>query len=129
MVLEKIKDGQTRDSFLQARRSLRGRPDANRGYYRRKRKYKGDLKSTEAISGLEMNDYDVISLHIPYGPGWDARRIDKLVYQTDLGMNCERRTFIVMISCSLALQLLSIPKIKEGDFIAMPLSLEQSMNV
>ncbi|SJL01059.1 uncharacterized protein ARMOST_04375 [Armillaria ostoyae] len=73
--------------FLQARRSLRGRPDANRGYYRRKRKYKGDLKSTEAISGLEMNDYDVTSLHIPYGPGWDARRIDKLVYQTDLGMN------------------------------------------
>ncbi|PBK72133.1 ankyrin [Armillaria solidipes] len=87
LVLEKIKDGQTRDSFLQARRSLRGRPDANRGYYRRKRKYKGDLKSTEAISGLEMNDYDVTSLHIPYGPGWDARRIDKLVYQTDLGMN------------------------------------------
>ncbi|KAK0448182.1 ankyrin repeat protein [Armillaria borealis] len=87
LVLEKIKDGQTRDSFLQARRSLRGRPDANRGYCRRKRKYKGDLKSTEAISGLEMNDYDVTSLHIPYGPGWDARRIDKLVYQTDLGMN------------------------------------------
>ncbi|KAK0492741.1 ankyrin repeat protein [Armillaria luteobubalina] len=87
LVLEKIKDGQTRDSFIQARRSLRGRPDSNRGYYRRKHKYKGDLKSTEAISGLEMNDYDVTSLHIPYGPGWDARRIDKLVYQTDLGMN------------------------------------------
>ena len=34
------------------------------------------------IGGLEMNDYDVVSLHIPYGPGWDARRIDKLVYQT-----------------------------------------------
>ncbi|KAK0490248.1 ankyrin repeat protein [Armillaria novae-zelandiae] len=87
LVLEKIKDGQTRDSFIQARRSLRGRPDTNRGYYRRKHKYNGDLKSTEAISGLEMNDYDVTSLHIPYGPGWDARRIDKLVYQTDLGMN------------------------------------------
>ena len=35
-----------------------------------------------SISGLEMNDYDVASLHIPYGPGWDARRIDKLVYRT-----------------------------------------------
>ncbi|PBL01634.1 ankyrin [Armillaria gallica] len=81
LVLEKIKDGQTRDLFLQARRSLRGRPDANRGYYRRKRKYKGNLKSTEAISGLEMNDYDVTSLHIPYGPGWDARRIDKLDFR------------------------------------------------
>jgi hypothetical protein len=29
-----------------------------------------------------MNDYDVASLHIPYGPGWDARRIEKLIYQT-----------------------------------------------
>jgi hypothetical protein len=23
----------------------------------------------------------------PYGPGWDARRIEKHVYSTDLGMN------------------------------------------
>ncbi|KAF8999457.1 hypothetical protein BDQ17DRAFT_1328336 [Cyathus striatus] len=36
---------------------------------------------------LEMNDYDVASLHIPYGPGWDVRRVEKLVYRTDLGMN------------------------------------------
>ena len=53
-----------------------------------KKKYKGDLKGDED-AGLEMSDYDVISLHIPYGPGWDARRIEKLVYQTDLGMNCK----------------------------------------
>ncbi|KAF8890423.1 hypothetical protein BD779DRAFT_1671369 [Infundibulicybe gibba] len=39
------------------------------------------------MDNLQLNDYDVTSLHIPYGPGWDARRIDKLVYQTDLGMN------------------------------------------
>ena len=43
---------------------------------------KGDLKADADIGGLEMNDYDVQSLHVPYGPGWDARRIDKLVYQT-----------------------------------------------
>lgn len=49
---------------------------------RRTRKYKGDLKADIAIGGLEWNDYDVVSLHIPYGPGWDARRIDKLIYQT-----------------------------------------------
>ena len=53
-----------------------------------KKKYKGDLKGDED-AGLEMSDYDVISLHIPYGPGWDAKRIEKLVYTTDLGMNCE----------------------------------------
>jgi hypothetical protein len=29
-----------------------------------------------------MNDYDVAFLHIPYGPGWDVKRIDKLVYGT-----------------------------------------------
>lgn len=51
-------------------------------------KRKGDLKAEEEIAGLDMNDYDVASLHIPYGPGWTAKRIEKLVFQTDLGMNC-----------------------------------------
>ncbi|KAF8959387.1 hypothetical protein BDZ97DRAFT_1705185 [Flammula alnicola] len=87
LVLEKLADDGMRTAFLQGRRNLRGRPDTNNGHYRRnKRKYKGDLKA-ETGMGIEMNDYDVASLHIPYGPGWDARRIDKLVYQTDLGMN------------------------------------------
>ncbi|KAK7469254.1 hypothetical protein VKT23_003740 [Stygiomarasmius scandens] len=86
LVLEKLKDGDSRYRFLEARRNLRGRPNAL-NYYRRKKKYKGDLKGDMDIGGIEMNDYDVVSLHIPYGPGWDARRIEKLVYQTDLGMN------------------------------------------
>ncbi|TFK24224.1 ankyrin repeat protein [Coprinopsis marcescibilis] len=86
LVFEKLKDGDMRTSFLDARRQLRGRPNALARYTNR-RMYKGDLKEETAIGGLEMNDYEVTSLHIPYGPGWDARRIDKLVYQTDLGMN------------------------------------------
>jgi hypothetical protein len=108
LVLEKLADDGMRTAFLEGRRNLRGRPDQNSRYNKRnKRKYKGDLKE-ETGMGIEMNDYDVASLHIPYGPGWDARRIDKLVYQTvsaglflsclllcsklyyqDLGMNCE----------------------------------------
>jgi hypothetical protein len=54
------------------------------GYQHRKwkKKLRGDLKADAGVAGLEMNDYDVATLHIPYGPGWDARRIDKLVYQT-----------------------------------------------
>jgi len=92
LVLEKLKDGDSRYRFLEARRNLRGRPNAL-NYYRRKKKYKGDLKGDMDIGGIEMNDYDVVSLHIPYGPGWDARRIEKLVYQTDLGMNCELSLF------------------------------------
>ncbi|KAF9475283.1 ankyrin [Pholiota conissans] len=87
LVLEKLSDDTMRTAFLEGRRNLRGRTNQVNRYNRRyKRKYKGDLKE-ESEMGIEMNDYDVASLHIPYGPGWDARRIDKLVYQTDLGMN------------------------------------------
>ena len=82
IVLERLADEDARQKYLYDRRSLRGRPDANVDYTRRKKKLKGDLKANIDIGGLEMNDYDVVSLHIPYGPGWDARRIDKLVYQT-----------------------------------------------
>ena len=82
IVLERLADEDARQKYLSDRRSLRGRPDANVDYTRRKKKLKGDLKANIDIGGLEMNDYDVVSLHIPYGPGWDARRIDKLVYQT-----------------------------------------------
>ncbi|KAF8169046.1 hypothetical protein K438DRAFT_1921395 [Mycena galopus ATCC 62051] len=89
LVLEKLTNTDERFTFLESRRTLRGRPNPLNQYKRRqKRKFKGDLKGeANSLSGLEMNDYDVASLHIPYGPGWDARRIDKLVYQTDLGMN------------------------------------------
>ncbi|KAH8809653.1 ankyrin repeat protein [Flagelloscypha sp. PMI_526] len=87
LVLEKIKTAETRDAFIDKRRELRSRPAAVRHWRRNKKKFKGDLKEDTSIIGMEMNDYDVGSLHIPYGPGWDARRIEKLVYQTDLGMN------------------------------------------
>ncbi|KDR74285.1 hypothetical protein GALMADRAFT_574798 [Galerina marginata CBS 339.88] len=84
LVLEKLANENMRSLFLAGRRQLRGRPNANNK--RNKRRYKGDLKAETDI-GLEMNDYDVGSLHIPYGPGWEARRIEKLIYGTDLGMN------------------------------------------
>ncbi|KAF8335572.1 ankyrin repeat protein [Amanita rubescens] len=87
LVLERLATFDERQSFLQARRELRGRPGAPRRSRKMKRKFKNDLKSLGELEELEMNDYDVGSLHIPYGPGWDARRIDKLIYQTDLGMN------------------------------------------
>jgi hypothetical protein len=87
LVFEKLMDGDARYAFLESRRKLRGRPNPLSRYNRHKRQHKGDLKEENPIGGLEMNDYDVATLHIPYGPGWDARRIDKLVYQTDLGMN------------------------------------------
>ncbi|KAF8654880.1 hypothetical protein AX16_003341 [Volvariella volvacea WC 439] len=89
LVLEKLSDTETRNAYLDSRRTLRGRPNplSYYAYRRTSRKYKNDLKGDNSFGGLEMNDYDVASLHIPYGPGWDARRVDKLVYSTDLGMN------------------------------------------
>jgi len=119
LVLEKLTDTDARYAFLERRRNLRGRPNPLSRYIKRmKRKNKGDLKADMVIGGLEMNDYDVQSLHVPYGPGWDARRIDKLVYQTvrigcqlmplalltvlfqqDLGMNC---AYIFTFFCQLS---------------------------
>jgi len=67
-------------------------------------KLKGDLKANETIAGLEANDYDVATLHIPYGPGmrggstnWDIKQYFRFVFSAstfsdvrfqDLGMNC-----------------------------------------
>lgn len=81
LVLEKLKDSDSRYTFLESRRTLRGRPNPLNRYQKHKKVFKGDLKAETGFA-LEMNDYDVTSLHIPYGPGWDARRIDNLVYQT-----------------------------------------------
>jgi len=81
-VLERLATSDERQSFLKARRELRGRPAEPWRYKKTKRKYKNDLKSLNDLEELETNNYDVASLHIPYGPGWDARRIDKLIYQT-----------------------------------------------
>ncbi|KAG6807191.1 hypothetical protein H0H92_008472 [Tricholoma furcatifolium] len=91
LVLEKLADPNARSTFIASRRNLRGRPNALNMTRRRGKKLKGDLKIDMDLGGLEMNDYDVstMHLHIPYGPGWTARRIDKSVYQTDLGMNCK----------------------------------------
>ncbi|KAH9483227.1 hypothetical protein JR316_0005331 [Psilocybe cubensis] len=86
--LEKLTTDNLRNTFLEARRELRGRrlAAALQRPRRRTRKYKGDIKSDKGDASVlvEVNNYDVTALHIPYGPGWDAKRIDKLVYQTDL---------------------------------------------
>jgi hypothetical protein len=75
----------TRDAGIRyqlGRSVLRGRPILARpSYLPRGRKYTGDLKADEVSSGLVMSDYDTVNLHIPYGPGWDAKRIETLVHR------------------------------------------------
>ncbi|EED77697.1 predicted protein, partial [Postia placenta Mad-698-R] len=80
LVLEKIRNEIVRDKYINARRALGGRPNALPERRKQSRRYKSDLKTD--LIGLEMNDYDSGVSHIPYGPGWDARRIEGLVYQT-----------------------------------------------
>jgi hypothetical protein len=82
LAIEKLATPEARNQYQLRRSVLRGRPASGRSYVRGRRRYKGDLKADVVFSGLEMSDYDIVSLHIPYGPGWDARRIERLIYKT-----------------------------------------------
>ncbi|KAH7108180.1 ankyrin [Auriculariales sp. MPI-PUGE-AT-0066] len=85
LVLEKISSSDERMAFLEKRRNLRGIPVRSSVYTRRLKKYKGDIKTDK--SGLEISSYESVVLHLPYGPKYDAARIEKIVYGNDLGLN------------------------------------------
>jgi len=82
LAIEKLATPEIRHQYQQRRSVLRGRNSSTAYYTRPRRRYKSDLKADAAFSGLESSDYDIVNLHIPYGPGWDARRIEKLIYKT-----------------------------------------------
>jgi len=84
LAIEKLATPESRNLYQQRRSVLRGRPTQNSGfmaYPRRVRRFKGDLKADELLSGLESSDYDIVNLHIPYSQEWDARRIERLIYK------------------------------------------------
>lgn len=85
LVLEKITSSNERMSYLAARRSLRGIPAKSSVYVRRTRRFKGDLKAD--VTGLEISSYESAMFHVPYGPKYDAARVEKIIYQNDLGLN------------------------------------------
>ncbi|KAH9057582.1 hypothetical protein EDB87DRAFT_1686168 [Lactarius vividus] len=88
LAIEKLATPEARSQYQYRRSLLRGRPvNGHSSYIRGAHRYKSDLKADAVFSGLEMSDYDIVSLHIPYGPGWDAKRIEKLIYKTDFGAN------------------------------------------
>lgn len=85
LAIEKLATPAARSQYQQRRSVLRGRPTQDNGhmiYTRGERRYNGDIKADAVFSGLELSDYDIVNLHIPYGPGWSARRIEKLIYKT-----------------------------------------------
>jgi hypothetical protein len=85
LAIEKIAIPEAGNQYKLWRSALRGRPIV--GIYRppypgrAQRKYIGDLKANEVFGGLEMSDYDIVNLHIPYGPRWDAKRIETLIFK------------------------------------------------
>jgi len=81
LAIEKLATPEVRSQYQQRRSVLRGRSNST-AYTRPGRRYKGDLKADAAFSGLESSDYDLVNLHVPYGPGWNARRVEKLIYKT-----------------------------------------------
>ncbi|KAF8265333.1 hypothetical protein EI94DRAFT_356458 [Lactarius quietus] len=89
LAIEKLATPDARGRYLVRRSMLRGRPAHGRPVYavRNAHRFNGDLKADCVFSGLEMSDYDIVNLHIPYGPGWDARRIERLIFKTDFGAN------------------------------------------
>ena len=83
LAIEKLATPEARSQYQTRRSLLRGRPTLGyRPQLRSGRRHCGDLKADTAFSGLEMSDYDIVNLHIPYGPGWDARRIERLIFKT-----------------------------------------------
>ncbi|KAH9020874.1 hypothetical protein EDB84DRAFT_1580986 [Lactarius hengduanensis] len=88
LAIEKLSTPEARNRYHSQRSLLRGQPAFSRSsYVRGRRRYKSDLKADAVFGGLEMSDYDLVNLHIPYGPGWDTKRIEKLVYKTDFSVN------------------------------------------
>ena len=85
LVLEKLNTQEARDGYLSKRREARGRPMAlARQLGHQDRRLRNDLKVE--FGGLPLSDYDIL-FHIPYGPGIVSRKLEKMIYKTDLGLN------------------------------------------
>jgi hypothetical protein len=96
LAIEKLSTPEMRSQYQQRRSVLRGRIHST-VHTRPGCRYRGDLKADATFSGLESSDYDIVNLHIPYGPGWDARRIEKLIYKT---VRISRRSQVAFTDCT-----------------------------
>jgi hypothetical protein len=92
LVLEKLPKAHDRDNYMNMRRRERGRPEINL-HRRRARGLRGDIKGDHEDEVAEWVEEDEVSNYhtftVPYGPGFNARRIEKLLYTKDLLLNAE----------------------------------------
>ena len=91
LVLEKLPSSSERDNYANLRRKERGRPEMNL-WRRNMHKLKGNIKGEyeDEISDWWVDQEDVSDYHtftIPYGPKFNAKKIEKLLYTKDLLLN------------------------------------------
>ncbi|KAK3702220.1 hypothetical protein LTR37_015052 [Vermiconidia calcicola] len=91
LILEKLPKSDDREAYLDQRREERGRPAANRRRQKQRQIY-GNIKNDFEDEIAEWADDEVSSYHsftIPYGPKFNAKKIEKLLYTKDMLMNAE----------------------------------------
>ena len=90
LILEKLPKNHDREVYSDQRRAERGRPAINRGY---RNMFTGNIKDREEDEVAEWVDQEeVASYHtmtVPYGPKYNAAKINRLLYAKDLLLNAE----------------------------------------
>lgn len=90
LVLEQLPKPGDREDYLTQRREERGRPAADT-YYRSRRSLPDNVKEQDPDDIPEWAyDDEVSNYHsftVPYGPKYNAKRIEKLLYTKDLLLN------------------------------------------
>lgn len=83
---------QDRENYMDQRREERGRPSLSRRFRNRRRLY-GNLKDQEEDEVADWAEQDEIAnyhtMTVPYGPKYNAAKINRLLYAKDLVLNAE----------------------------------------
>ncbi|KAH6681535.1 ankyrin repeat-containing domain protein [Halenospora varia] len=91
LILEKLPKTADRDSYMEQRRTERGRPELNR--WRNAWRMGGNLKDQEEDEVAEWVEQEEVSSYhsmtVPYGPKYAAAKINRLLYAKDLLLNAE----------------------------------------
>ena len=92
LVLEKLPHPDDRDAYLVKRREERGRPPLPRNA-RSKHRLAGNIKDQQPDDVAEWLEEDAASNYhtftVPYGPKYNAKKIEKLLFTKDLLLNAE----------------------------------------
>ncbi len=92
LVFEKLPSPNDRDAYLAKRRAERGRPSLP-WHYRHRKQLPGNIKDSQPDDVAEWVEEDEVSNYhtftVPYGPKYNAKRIEKLLFTKDLLLNAE----------------------------------------